>query len=122
MRIVKIKKYFFPIIFTLFLFLHKGIVNAAYTLPPNTGLPPSSKGIVGILTNLMNWMLAIFGIIAIISFIVSGIQYFLSAGDEKMIQTAKRNATYSILGVIVALSAFVVIKAVDAALRGSSTF
>jgi len=116
----KTKKYFLSVFSVMLMFLYSDIAVAAYEIPSNTGLPNSSGGIRGILANLLTWFLMIFGIIAIISFIVSGIQYFLSAGDEKMMQTAKRNATYSILGVIVALSAFVIIKAVDTALNANS--
>jgi hypothetical protein len=35
-----------------------------------------------------------------------------------MIETAKRNMTYSIIGIIVALSGFVILRAVDTALQG----
>lgn len=99
----------------------KAVLAQSYTLP-QTGLPTSSGGIKGVLSNVLIWMLSIFGIIAIISFVVSGLQYLLSAGDEKAMQTAKRNATYSILGVVVALASFVIIKAIDAALNNSRTF
>lgn len=117
----KIKKYLSLVFSTAFVFFHCETVIAAYSVPTNTGLPSSSSGIKGILANLLNWLMMIFGIVAVIGFIISGIQYFLSAGDEKLAQTAKRNATYSILGVIVALSAVVVIRAIDTALRGSSS-
>ncbi|MFA6047501.1 MAG: hypothetical protein WCV59_01260 [Parcubacteria group bacterium] len=118
----KVKKYLLLVFSIAFVSFHCETVMAAYSLPTNTGLPTSSSGIKGILANLLSWLLSIFGIIAIIGFVVSGIQYFLATGDEKMMQTAKRNALYSILGVIVALSAYVVIKAIDTALRGSSGF
>lgn len=85
---------------------------------PNTNLPSPSGGIRQILANLLFWILGIFGMLAILAFVVSGIQYFLAAGDEKMMETAKRNLIYSIIGVIVALSGFVIIMAVDTALRG----
>jgi len=118
----KIKKLFLSIFFIVFVFLYGEVaIAASYTLPTNTGLPNSSGGIRGVLNNILVWLLSIFGVIAIISFVISGIQYFLSAGDEKSMQAAKRNATYSILGIIVALSAFVVIRAVDTALRASSS-
>ena len=87
----------------------------------NSGLPDSVGGIKPILVNIAKWLLEIIGIIALISFIISGGQYLISAGDEKMIDTAKRNMTYSIIGVIVALSGFIIIRAVDTALRASST-
>lgn len=87
-----------------------------------TGLPDPAGGVSGVVKNVMNWMLGIVGIIAIIGFVISGVQYITAAGGEKTIETAKRNMTYSIIGVIVALSGFVIIQAVDAALRANSTF
>jgi hypothetical protein len=70
----------------------------------------------------MDWLLAIFGFIAIIAFVISGLQYLLATGDEHMAETAKRNMQYSIIGVIVALSGWVIIKAIDTALSGSGWF
>ena len=66
----------------------------------------------------MWWILALIGMIAIIAFVISGIQYLISAGDEGMIETAKRNMTYSIVGVLVALSGWVIIKAINQFLGG----
>lgn len=86
--------------------------------PSGTGL--SEKSIVEILTSFISWILAIFGFIAILGFIISGVQYILATGDEGMAETAKRNMKYSIIGVIVALSGWIVIKAVDAFLNASS--
>lgn len=87
---------------------------------PVTGLPSPSGGIRAILVNVLVWILGIFGMLAILAFVVSGIQYFAAAGDEKMMETAKKNLVYSIIGVIVALSGFVIIQAIDSALRGYS--
>jgi hypothetical protein len=85
---------------------------------PTTGLPNPPGGIAAILANFLIWLLYIVGMIALISFVVSGIQYFLAAGDEKTMEKAKRNFNYSVIGVVVVLSAFVIIKAVDIMLRG----
>jgi hypothetical protein len=49
---------------------------------PSTGLPDSQGGIKPILERLLLWLLSIVGMIAVISFVVSGLQYFISAGDE----------------------------------------
>ena len=67
----------------------------------------------------MNWLLALFGIIAIIAFVISGIQYLVSAGDEGIAETAKRNMKFAIIGVIVALSGWIIISAITQALSGS---
>jgi len=86
------------------------------------GLPNPAGGVQGIIVNVMQWLLGIFGFIAIIAFVVSGIQYMTAAGNENVIEKAKRNMTYSIIGVIVGLAAFVIIQAVDRALRITPLF
>lgn len=86
------------------------------------GLPDPVGGLKAVLTGFLNWLLGIIGIIALIAFVISGGQYFLVAGDEKMVETAKRNMRYSILGVITALSGFVIIKAIDFALKAEKLF
>ncbi len=97
-----------------------GSVKAGVCFPKGTGLSGVSVEIIAL--DLMDWLLAIFGFIAIIAFIISGIQYLVSAGDEEILKTAKRNMTWSIVGVIVALSGWVIIMAIDQALSGSGGF
>ena len=72
--------------------------------------------------NLMQWILGIFGFIAVIGFVISGIQYLTSAGNENAIETAKRNMKWSIVGVIVGLGGLVIIWAINNALYGISEF
>ena len=88
--------------------------------PSQTGL--SSTDVKTIITNILYWLLGIFGVIAIIAFMISGTQYLMSAGNETMVETAKRNMVWSIVGVVVALSGLIIIYAIDAALRGSTMF
>lgn len=84
-----------------------------------TGL--SGAGIQDILVNLLKWLLSIVGIIALIGFAISGVQYMIASGDDDMIKTAKSNMTNSIIGIVVVLASFVIIQAIDLALRGSSS-
>lgn len=88
--------------------------------PTGTGLADPSGGIKQILTTFLSWLLGIFGILALISFVISGSMYLLAAGDDKMIERAKSTMTFSIIGVIIALSGFILIRAIDAALNASS--
>lgn len=89
-------------------------------VPADTGL--SSQPVESILIAIMNWLLAILGFIGITAFVISGIQYLVSAGDDDTISTAKRNMKYSIIGIAVALSGYVIIQAVDAVLNASTNF
>ena len=94
-------------------------------IPSTTGLPsPGGSGspVALVLSNFMQWLLTVFGMIAVIGFVVSGIQYLTSTGDEARIESAKRHMKWSIVGVIVALSGVVIIFAVDAMLNANAGF
>jgi hypothetical protein len=84
------------------------------------GLPGGS--IFNIVENILFWLLAIIGVVSIIGFIIAGIMYLTAAGDETQAGKAKKALTYSIIGVIVGLSGFVVLQAVFYMLTGSSIF
>ena len=76
--------------------------------------------IFNILMLIMEWLLLVIGMVAIIGFCISGIMYLTAAGNEEQIKKAKGAMVYSIIGVIVALSGYVIIKAVDIMLRGGT--
>jgi len=60
--------------------------------------------------NALNFLLSVFGFIAIISLAAAGIIYLTAGGSEKRIETAKKMALYSIVGIAVALAAMVIIR------------
>ena len=93
--------------------------SAGVCIPDNTGL--SGQSIQQILSNLLFWLLAIFATIAVIAFLISGIQYLIASGNEKMAETAKRNMTYSIIGILIGLSGLIVLKAISALLNANTT-
>lgn len=95
-------------------------VFAQYAPPAGTLLP--EEDLAYVIEGVMLWLLGIIGFIGVIAFVISGMQYLLSAGDQNMIDTAKRNMKWSIVGVIVAIIGFVIIRAADAMLRGSASF
>ena len=80
------------------------------------GLPQGS--ILGIASNLLFWLLTIFAILGVIGFVIAGIIYLVSAGDETTIGRAKKAMVYSIVGIIVGLSGFLIMQAVAAMLGG----
>lgn len=86
----------------------------------NTDLPGGS--IFNIIVNILDWLLALVGVIGVIGFIIAGILYLTSAGDEGRIETAKKAMTYSIIGVIVAISGLVVVYAANNMLSGTAGF
>lgn len=88
--------------------------------PGNTGL--SNAPIYVIVSNIFSWLMGLFTTLAVVAFVVSGIQYFMASGDEHMAETAKDNAKNASIGILVGLSGFIIIKAIAAALSGTSYF
>lgn len=95
-------------------------IVAGVCVPTDSGLPANT--VSAILETFMKWLLGILGFLGVIAFVISGIQYLTSAGDDDTISTAKRNMKYSIIGVVVALSGYIIIQAVTTALSGTSIF
>ncbi len=75
-----------------------------------------------IVTAIMRGILVLVGIFAVIGFVVAGLIYIASAGNEDQIQRAKRTALYALIGIIVALAGLVIITAVERVLSGERTF
>lgn len=96
------------------------IASAQFETPAATGLPSGS--IMGIITNGMNYLLILVGILGVIGFVIAGILYLTAAGDEGQIEKGKTAMVYSIVGVIVALLGVVVLNSVKGMLGASSSF
>lgn len=94
---------------------------AGWNVGDYTGHGIAEGSVSGIITTILNWLLYILGFLAIIGFVVSGIMYIVSAGNEDLAEKAKSGMINSIIGVIVALLGFVVIKAVTALLVNSGS-
>ena len=86
----------------------------------DTGL--SDMKVSDLIRNLLNWLLYIVGFVAIIAFVISGMQYLMAGADEEMAKKGKANMTYAIIGVLVALSALIIIRAVQSVLLGAWIF
>jgi hypothetical protein len=85
------------------------------------GLPEGT--IAQIVFEFASWILLIFGSVAIIGFVIAGILYLTSAGDEDKMKKAKQGMIYAIIGVAVGLLGYVIVQAVDEWLWGfSDTF
>ncbi len=80
--------------------------------PDATTVGLGDMSVFDFLQVLMNWLLGIIGVLAVIAFVISGIQYLTSAGDEQMAETAKRNMTYAIIGLVIALAGLIIVNAV----------
>ena len=81
------------------------------------GVIDEAPNISQLLLNILNFLLQIFGIIAIIALTVSGIFYLISSGNEDQIKMAKKALLYSIIGIAVALTGMIIIKTISGFLK-----
>ncbi len=79
---------------------HAGVISDAPSL--------ASAGM-----KILNFLLSVFGIVAIIMLVVSGVTYFFSAGNEEMNKKAKRATTYAIVGIILAMSGMIIVRMIS---------
>jgi hypothetical protein len=80
------------------------------------GLPVNTA--YGVAANVLMWLLRIFTILAVLSFIISGIMYLFAGADKNLADKAKSGVNYSIMGIAVALSAYVIIILIDSLMAG----
>ncbi|MGB5019114.1 MAG: hypothetical protein WBO66_05295, partial [Candidatus Moraniibacteriota bacterium] len=91
-------------------------------IPRGSDIGLSDAKVTNLIQNFMLWLLYIVGFIAIIAFVISGIQYLLAGASEEMAKKAKANMQYAIIGVVVALSALIIIRAIQGVLSGAWIF
>lgn len=69
-----------------------------------------------VLTNVLKWLLEVFGIIAVMVFVGSGILYLVASGNEGVIDRAKKWMMYSVLGIVIALGSLIALSTIRAIL------
>ena len=92
--------------------------GGSWALSNHYGLPQGS--ISGIVSSLLSWLLELFAILGIIGFVLSGIFYLLAGADEGNAEKGKNGMKWSIIGIIVGLSGYVIMQAAAMFLAGSS--
>ena len=67
-----------------------------------------------IFQNIINWILAFAGVVALFLIIWAGIKYIRSGGEEEKIKSARETLTYAIIGLVVILLSFAIINIISA--------
>lgn len=83
--------------------------------PGGTGLPGDTNVSTFIL-RIINIALAIAGLIAVLFLIIGGFRYITAAGNEEAAESAKKIIINSIIGVVVIILSFVIVRVISNAL------
>lgn len=84
--------------------IQKGINASGGT---STAGSASLKNSIGTITDVL---LFIVGAIAVIMIVVGGLRYVLSGGDSNAVSSAKNTILYAVVGLIVALLAYAIVR------------
>ena len=95
---------------------------AQFTLPDNssTGLPGDSKA-SGFVFRILQILLTIAGIVAVVFLVIGGFRYITSGGNEEAAETGKKTIINAIIGIVVIILSFVIVRVIANALTQSGT-
>lgn len=71
--------------------------------------------IVPLFTNLVQGVLALSGVALFVMLVVGGYNFLLSGGDPKKLEAARGTLTNAVIGLVVIVCAFLIIKTIEVA-------
>ncbi len=109
------KKNFIPVcVIFLCIVFNTVCANKANAVAINVVNPISTADFAKIVENVLLWILSVAGSLAIFAFIVGGIMYMTSSGDEQKANNAKKVITWTIIGTVLILASYAIIVVIDA--------
>jgi len=76
-------------------------------------MPPALRDIVKIIENIVSALAPVAGIAFFIMMLWGGFQFVTSGGDPKAAGQARSTLTYAIIGIILVVAAWLIIKAIE---------
>lgn len=105
------------VVLTLVMIAAPFVVDAQYRdpNPGGTGLPADTK-LSEFILNIINIALGVAGLVAVLFLIIGGFRYITSAGNEEASEQAKKIILNAIIGIVVIILSFVVVRVIGQAL------
>ena len=83
---------------------------AQCNLPNDKDATQPTGGLWNTVKTIIDWVLAVLGIVAVVMVIVGGINYMTSQGDSAKVKKGRDTILYGIIGLIIALLAFAIVN------------
>ncbi len=71
---------------------------------------PTVQGFQCLIGNVFGVIIPALGLIAFVMLIVAGFRFLLSGGNSKGKETARNSLTFAVIGIVVALSAYIILR------------
>jgi hypothetical protein len=93
------------------------VASAQWVTPSagNTGVPNQSS-FSEIATRIIEILLAVAGLVAVVFLIVGGFRYITAGGNEETAESAKKTILNAIIGIVIVILAFVIVRVISNAL------
>ncbi len=83
---------------------------------PGTDPLPNTSTATELILRVIQILLAIAGLVAVIFLIVGGFRYIIAGGNEETAETAKKTIINAIIGIVIIILAFVIVRVISNAL------
>ena len=90
--------------------IHKSAVQKGVDLMHVEGMPTQLVGTDGTISNVVNSILYVAGIIAVVMLIFGGIRFMVSRGDKDKVQKAKNTVIYAIIGLVLVIFSYAIVN------------
>ena len=88
-------------------------MNIFFPIANAEGVIDTAPSISYILMNVLYFLLSVVGIVAILSLVIAGLRYMVAFGDTEKIAAAKRMTGYSVIGIVIALGALIIVRGIE---------
>ena len=86
------------------------------------GCAGNEDAIRGIITGILNSIIAISGLVAVIYVVIGGVNYMTSSGDTAKLEKAKKTILYATIGLVISALAFAIVNwAISAISNGANS-
>lgn len=86
---------------------------------PSTYLTCADANTKDLVIRIINILLSVAGLIAVLFIIIGGFQYITSGGNEELAERGKKNLQNAIIGVVIIILSFVIVRVISNTLSGT---
>lgn len=120
MKLIKSKKLLKISAVVLSMVLLCGAMSTTVSAAPAVASGVKDLTIDKILTNIINWALGLIAAVSIVFIIYAGIKWVISEGVEEKQKEARKMLTASVIGLVIALAAYAIVRVVMSNIFGIS--
>ena|SRR3990167_9996982 len=103
-------------IFLVFALALVPLLAGAQFRTPSGGPVGNVSNVTDLIMRFIQILLAVAGLIAVIFLIIGGFRYITAGGNEETAESAKKTVTNAIIGIVIVILAFVIVRVISNAL------